>query len=149
MFRNRGIDFKGDRFQGVRGGKRPYEQLLDYVEQYFGQGRCCPRSRATKIPIAETSSTVIMTAQPPVYLQRPHHSLTIVGIDLQKDGSRNLLVFDPAYNHFKQMSSGAITDLDCKHAHRLLKPYRRGRWHLKRYHAFETLTLRSIDPISS
>lgn len=75
--------------------------------------------------------------------------MTIVGIELKKDRSRNLLVFDPAYNASEQVASGAIVDTDSKHAHQLLRPYRRGRWQLKRYYAFETLTLRSMDPTSS
>lgn len=145
MFRNQGIDFKGDRFVGVKRGKKPYEQLLDHVEQYFEQNS---RTHTTTYPIMEKPSKITMTAQPPIYLQRPHHSMTIVGIELRRDGSRNLLVFDPAYNPSQQVAGGATADLDSKHAHRLLKPYRRGRWQLKRYHAFETLTLRSIDPTS-
>lgn len=149
MFRNQGIDFKGDRFQGSKGGKRPYEQLLDYVEQYFEHAPCRPQTNAIKIPIAEQPSTAILTAQPPLYLQRPHHSMTIVGIEARKNGSRNLLVFDPAYNPSKQIASGATADLGSMQAHRLLKPYRRGRRHLRHYHAFETLTLRSIDPTFS
>jgi len=75
--------------------------------------------------------------------------MTIVGIELRKDGSRNLLVFDPAYTPSKQVASGAIVNLDSKHARQLLRPYRRGKWQSKRYRAFETLTLRSMDARSS
>lgn len=149
MFRNQAIDFKGDRFQSVKEGRRPYEQLLDYVERYFKQAPYSPRTHATQIPIATKPSTITMTAQSPIYLQRPHHSMTIVGIESSKDGSRNLLVFDPAYNPSKQIASGATANLGSKQAHRMVKPYRRERLQLKRYHAFETLTLREMDSTSS
>jgi len=75
--------------------------------------------------------------------------MTIVGMEWRQDGSRNLLVFDPAYTPSKQVASGATAGLDSKHVYRLLRPYRRGRWQLKRYRAFETLTLRSTDATSS
>lgn len=145
MFRSQGIDSKGDRFVGVKGGKEPYEQLLDYVQHYFEQTL---RPHTPTVPIAEKPSKVTMSAQPPLYLQRPHHSMAIVGIESRRDGSRNLLVFDPAYNPSQQVADGATANLNSKHAHRMLRPYRRGRWQLRRYHAFETLTLRSINPTS-
>lgn len=70
--------------------------------------------------------------------------MTIVGIEKRKDGSRSLLVFDPAYNPSKKMlkmldRASAINSIDPPRS--LIKPYRRGENYLKRYHAFETLRL--------
>ena len=70
--------------------------------------------------------------------------MTIIGIEEFKDGSRSLLVFDPAYSP----SKGMLKMLDISSTTRsvtastsLLKPYRRGKKYLQRYHAFETLRL--------
>ena len=72
--------------------------------------------------------------------------MTIIGIEKRLGGSRSLLVFDPAYKPSKAMSK----TLDCNSitasgadvpSMSLIKPYRRGKKYLKRYHAFETLRL--------
>lgn len=84
---------------------------------------------------------VLATARPPMYLQRHGHSMTIVGIEIRKNGNRNLLVFDPAYNTSKILIGKITADSNFKHAPSLLKPYRRGKRQLKRYNVFETLRL--------
>ena len=70
--------------------------------------------------------------------------MTIIGIEKRKDGSRNLLVFDPAYNPSKEMLktlnlASATNGVNSQTS--LIKPYRRGKNYLKRYHTFETLRL--------
>lgn len=70
--------------------------------------------------------------------------MTIVGIEKREDGSRNLLVFDPAYQPSKQflnMSSVASATNGIDLSVSLIQPYRRGKKYLRRYHAFETLRL--------
>ena len=70
--------------------------------------------------------------------------MTIVGIEKRKDGSRSLLVFDPAYNPSKEMLkilNLASATNGSKPQISLIKPYRRGKNYLKRYHTFETLRL--------
>ncbi len=70
--------------------------------------------------------------------------MTIIGIEKRKDGSRRLLVFDPAYSPSKKVlkfldltstPKGIVPSMSW------IKPYRRGKRYLKRYHAFETLRL--------
>ena len=70
--------------------------------------------------------------------------MTIIGIEMFRDGSRSLLVFDPAY----RPSKGMLEILDGSSATSTvagstvsIKPYRRGKMYLQRYHAFETLRL--------
>ena len=68
--------------------------------------------------------------------------MTIVGIEKRKGGSRSLLVFDPAYNPSREMLkllSLPSTTNGIEPSMSLIKPYRRGKKYLKRYHAFETL----------
>lgn len=67
--------------------------------------------------------------------------MTIVGFQKEKDGTRNLIVFDPMYHDppwvvrhightFKQKFPGLLLD-----------PYLRGEKYLKRYKMFELLML--------
>lgn len=130
------IPCKTDRFQDIKGGAKAYEQLLDSVEYYFSNSITTSHLR--------TSPRVQNTELPPIYLQRPRHSMTVVGIEKRKNGSRSLLVFDPAYNPSKEMlkmlNLASATNSDTPSIS-LIKPYRRGKRYLKRYQAFETLRL--------
>lgn len=70
--------------------------------------------------------------------------MTIIGIEKRKDGSRNLLVFDPAYKPSKNMLkilnlASATNGINPRIS--LIKPYRRGKNYLKRYDSLETLRL--------
>ena len=136
LFTSLKVPCKADRFQDVKGRAKACEQLLDSVEHYFS---------IFFTPSDSTiSTTVHKTRLPPIYLQRPRHSMTIIGIEKSKDGSRSLLVFDPAYSP----SKGMLKALDLFSATSniaastlSIKPYRRGKKYLQRYHAFETLRL--------
>lgn len=136
LFDSLKISCKADRFQDVKGGAKACEQLLDSVERYF----------STSVTTAHQgiAPRVCNTGLPPIYLQRPRHSMTIVGIEKRKGGSRSLLVFDPAYSPSKTMlrrlSLVSATD-SAEPSTSLIKPYRRGKKYLKRYHAFETMRL--------
>ncbi|KAL9070350.1 MAG: hypothetical protein Q9161_004908 [Pseudevernia consocians] len=130
------IPCKADRFQDIKGGAKAYKQLFDSVEHYF--------STSVATFHLTGSPRVRNTGLPPIYLQRPRHSMTIVGIEKQKGGSRSLLVFDPAYGPSKEMLkmvnvTSATNGIEPSTS--LIKPYRRGKSYLKRYHAFETLRL--------
>ncbi|MCJ1460457.1 hypothetical protein MMC28_010839 [Mycoblastus sanguinarius] len=124
IFRSLGIACRADAFHDEKGppSRNAYEQLLDSVEQYF-------------------SSSTKHHPLPPIYLQRPRHSMTIIGMEIRKNGSRNLLVFDPAYNASDDIVHYGAAPADIKRLNSLLKPYRRGEHQLKRYSAFETLRL--------
>lgn len=105
--------------------------LLNYVENHF---------RASVGSLEENK--VNITNQSPIYLQRPHHSLTVIGIELRTDGTRNLLVFDPKSRPSRCISRAAETIMDERRPSDCvsLKPFRRGRWSLGLYRQFETLT---------
>ncbi|CAD6587067.1 MAG: hypothetical protein ASARMPRED_002982 [Alectoria sarmentosa] len=133
LFSSLKIPCKADRFEDLKDGAKAYEQLLDSVEHYFSASLT-----TTQLP------KIHNTGLPPIYLQRPRHSMTVVGIEKRKDGSRSLLVFDPAYNPSKEMlrmlnpaSATNVTEPSMS----LIKPYRRGEKYLKRFRAFETLRL--------
>ncbi|KAF2404554.1 DUF1671-domain-containing protein [Trichodelitschia bisporula] len=70
---------------GDQHGRYAHQRLLDWVEDYF-------RSSAP-----HDLNKVVTTLKPPIYLQRPCHSMTIIGLERMRDGTRNLLVFDPLY----------------------------------------------------
>ncbi|MCJ1334032.1 hypothetical protein MMC10_010739 [Thelotrema lepadinum] len=117
-------------FPSSAGSKKPYKELLDYVEAYF--------SKASSDNI---KTKVHQTSLPSIYLQRPHHSLTIVGLEKRHDGSRALLVFDPGYSPPTDVEKALRQDKAIKHPKSDLRAYRRGESHLKRYTRFEILHL--------
>ena len=109
-------------------------ELLDSIEAYF----------AANIEQSQNSGPLYQTTKAPIFLQRPQHSLTVVGIARNKNGSRRLLVFDPAYR------PPWILNLLCPHKkfpffdRYVLYQYQRDERYLKRYHSFEILYL--TDP---
>lgn len=128
---NLNIPCTGSAFQG----KNAWRQLLDYAEAYF--------STRPSPPVAtRDSQRVHLTNKLPIFVQRPNHSLTIVGLIKFKSGKRKLLTFDPAW----QPPSLMRTPLNTKQ-HRawtlkwLLKQYTKSERYLKRYSAFETLII--------
>ena len=133
LFRSLEVPCRADRFEDITGGAKAYEQLLDSVQEYF--------SAPIAVPKPKKSPKVQITALPPIYLQRPHHSMTIVGIEKRKNASRSLLVFDPAYCPSKEMLRIVSGHRDLKYSDSLVKPYRRGKRYLRRFNAFDTLRL--------
>jgi hypothetical protein len=80
--------------------KLAYEFLLDWVQEYFEDavimhydelGQRSPPERINR------------TNRPPIYLQEPGHSLTIVGLEIFANGSRGLVVLDPMYTTSQAM----------------------------------------------
>ncbi|KAJ4303008.1 hypothetical protein N0V90_001899 [Kalmusia sp. IMI 367209] len=65
---------------GPGGSTEAHESLLAAIERYFSQAAI------------SDGSNVYKTLLPPIYLQQPGHSLTIVGIERRRDGSLNLMV---------------------------------------------------------
>lgn len=101
--------------------------LLVHVERYFQQGIFNPEDR------------VRHTALPPIYFQHAGHSMTIVGIEKQRDGRANLLVFDPMFRDAKLITQRAGRNFEYKGADAALNAYRRGHKYLRRYREFEIL----------
>lgn len=105
-----------------------HEQLLYAVESYF-----------TQAAIKEDGSNVCKTLLPPIYLQQPGHSITIIGFERRKDGKCNLVVLDPMYH-----TSPAMHSLLGRKNIRTFRPevlhaYRRGGRQLGKHAAFEIL----------
>lgn len=87
------------------------------------------------------SKKVQVTLKPPIYFQRPGHSMTIVGLEIMKSGVRNLLVFDPMYSASKAMSQLVQKgEQNIRNPNdKLMKAYRRSQYRLENYLEFELL----------
>lgn len=110
-------------------GPAAWSQLLVYVEAYFA-----PFTSSTESKIRQTNLS-------PIFLQRPHHSLTIVGFERTKSGQRRLLVFDPAWRPRRLMEPRSATLCSRWIAYWTLNSYSKGERYLKRFKAFETLAI--------
>lgn len=75
----------------------PATILLDEVERYFATTRWFKSHSNDSDPHSTSRVDVVQTYLPPLYLQTPGHSMVIAGIEKLSDGSRNLIVLDPAY----------------------------------------------------
>lgn len=102
-------------------------QLLAHIEQYFEQAIFNPGDR------------VRCTLLPPIYFQHMGHSMTIVGLEKQTDGKKNLLVFDPTFRDSSVITQRVGTEFTYRHADHALNAYRRGHKYLRRYREFEVL----------
>lgn len=121
-------------YRSSRDGPKAWPQLIESVKTYF----------ATSDHVS-SETKVHRTDLPPIYLQRPRHSLTIVGFEARSDGSSNLLVLDPGWRPSPEVirvstavANGGIIDRNIS-----IRPYRRGKWQLGRFKEFETLSLLS------
>ncbi|KKZ63187.1 hypothetical protein EMCG_02483 [[Emmonsia] crescens] len=127
LFLSLGIECTAGAF-GTTQDTSAHDALLDDILAYFHQGCSTNNQRITQ------------TELPPVYLQHEGHSLTIVGFEIHKSGSANLLVFDPMFktspaierlignNHIRSQDPG-----------RVIKAYRRGPGYLQKHKEFEIL----------
>ncbi|KAL1886361.1 hypothetical protein Plec18167_000291 [Paecilomyces lecythidis] len=134
LFQSLGIRCEANAFHETT-QLRAYDALLMHVAEYFRQGTSL-----------EGSDKVLKTDLPPIYLQHPGHSLTIIGFEVREDGSANLLVFDPMFR-----TSPAIEKLigttvrPSANPARLMRAYRRGTSYLRKFKAFEILKLVPMD----
>ncbi|KAF2774244.1 hypothetical protein EJ03DRAFT_322835 [Teratosphaeria nubilosa] len=120
-----GIECTGSVFRG----KAAYLQVLDAVESYFS-------ASPTLIPEAK----VHKTSRSPIFFQRPRHSMTIVGIERLRDGSRKLLVFDPAWRPPGAMRGETVVGRGWK-ARLVLREYEKGERYLTKWKGFEILSV--------
>ncbi len=65
--------------------------------------------------------------------------MTIIGFEKRKDGSRNLIVFDPMFHDASNVTKLIGHKFKTKSPDDLLKAYRRGLKYLKKYNEFELL----------
>ena len=109
-------------------GKDAHEHLLDSVEKYF-------------ISAGPTSGKVRGTVLQPIFLQRPQHSLLIVGLERMLSGNRHLVVFDPAYQPPRAIRRHLQGKRSWMFGTLALRSYRRDRAYLARFERFETLRM--------
>lgn len=117
------------------------EQLIDFIEAYFTSSDL--RSISSQAIPSHYSPRVMFTGKPPLYLQRPRHSLTVVGFETRKNGEKNLLVLDPAHPASRAIISISPQKSIARAHVKLLRPYRVENRELRKYDAFEVLTLRA------
>ncbi|KAH7007983.1 peptidase family C78-domain-containing protein [Ilyonectria destructans] len=105
--------------------------LLQGIEQYFQGG------------VMDVEARIHLTGLPPIYLQHPGHSLTIVGLEKQMDGEVNLLVFDPSFRDSTKIRHliGKAFRHKLSTVDEAVQPYRRGTQYLRKYSEFEVLYL--------
>lgn len=85
---------------------------------------------------------VVQTPRAPIFLQRPQHSVTIVGLERLHSGKRRLLIFDPAWHPPSGMRDEVSRTGGLRWKESLmLRRYRQSERSLKRFDAFETLTV--------
>ncbi|KAL8791423.1 MAG: hypothetical protein Q9213_000039, partial [Squamulea squamosa] len=104
-----------------------HKQVYHYVEQYFSNSAIT------------TAGKVCRTSSAPIYFQHQGHSLTIVGLEVRKSGSRNLLVFDPSFKPSPGIQRLIGTKFRSPAPEVLLKAYRRGDGYLGKHSSFELL----------
>lgn len=132
LFRSLGVPCKVARHDSSDAGRKAFYALLEHVESHFATGVS-----------AESETKVHETNLPPIYLQRPRHSLTIVGFETYQNGKSDLLVLDPGLRPSPQVARAAAAAANGTAFDECisLSPYRRGKWDLGGYKQFETLTL--------
>lgn len=117
-------------------GKNAQMDLLNHVEKYFS-------ASAAQIGTGfATHAKIRQTDRPPIFLQRPDHSITIVGLEKLNNAKRRLLVFDPAWNPPSAMRQAEPLELESRLARAaILWRYRKHTRYLRRFAAFETLII--------
>ncbi|KAF7725771.1 hypothetical protein EC973_009388 [Apophysomyces ossiformis] len=88
-------------FHQRSGPNNSHDTLFDWIQYYFEgpkEEKEKPKPNQNALDMLMQSSRqklVHITDRPPLYLQHSGHSRTVVGIELLKDGNRNLIMFDP------------------------------------------------------
>ncbi|KAH7209776.1 peptidase family C78-domain-containing protein [Fusarium oxysporum] len=105
------------------------QRLFEAIEGYFHGG------------ITSVEDRIHHTELPPIYLQHPGHSLTIVGFERQMDGQANLLVFDPSFRDSTKIRNliGRTVRQKPSSIDSFLQPYRRGSHYFRKYNQYEVL----------
>jgi len=65
--------------------------------------------------------------------------MTIVGFEQKRDGSKNLIVFDPMFHDASHVTRLVGQKFTHKDPEGILKAYRRGAKYLRKYNEFELL----------
>lgn len=103
--------------------------LMEYVENYFQSG------------VEDPTQRIRTTNLPPLYFQHDGHSLTIIGFEKLKNGTKQLIVFDPSFHDSSYIVRLVGRTVTHPMPDLALKPYRRGNRYLRAYKEFEILRL--------
>ncbi|UZP44827.1 hypothetical protein NXS19_012639 [Fusarium pseudograminearum] len=130
VFLNLNIPCSVQAFKDPERGKSK-QRLFEAIERYFQGG------------VTSVEDRIHRTDLPPIYLQHPGHSLTIVGFEKQMDGHTNLLVFDPSFHDSTKIRNlvGKTVRLKPSSIDGLVKPYRRGSHYFRKHNQYEVLYL--------
>ncbi|ORX79517.1 DUF1671-domain-containing protein [Basidiobolus meristosporus CBS 931.73] len=88
-------------FYKYTGENNTHPAVLTWVENYFTSND----SGSSSSSESGSRHRVVITKKPPLYLQHQGHSRTIVGIEKQANGARNLLLFDPGNRPPRNLAS--------------------------------------------
>lgn len=116
------------------GHDNAWKDILDSIEGYFKE----------HIEHSTTSERIHLTTRSPIFLQRPSHSMTVIGIERSHNGQRQLLVFDPAYQPPKVITSCLNAKTLSLRKRLALFQYRRNERYLRRFRNFEILCLDEV-----
>lgn len=111
-------------------GPHAWKQVLDIAEHYF----------APADTDVTSENRIYITDLPPIFLQRPNHSITVIGFE-RTAKARRLLVLDPGLRVPSVMRNGRVTEMNSIGRWWILSRYRKTETYLKRYKAFELLTI--------
>jgi hypothetical protein len=113
-----------------------HEVLLDKVEEYFATGDFQEQSSGG---LAPPTSRISKTLLPPLYLQQPGHSVTVVGLERHMSGRKYLIVLDPTFSTSRAMRQ--FLDVGVRRVVRpnlaVIEFYRRGGSRLYQHDCFE------------
>ncbi|KAF1813293.1 hypothetical protein P152DRAFT_395122 [Eremomyces bilateralis CBS 781.70] len=125
------VDFTPESFQDdLSTDHQAYEALLSYVSTYFRRG---VRPNCT--------AKVHQTSLPPLFLQQPGHSLTIVGYEIRKNGAVNLVVYNNMFRPPPALNVHNISKIKPKATVECMKGFRRNEERLRNHNAFEVVAL--------
>nr|POF04913.1 zinc finger with ufm1-specific peptidase domain protein [Quercus suber] len=117
-------------------GNRAWEELLDAVERYF-----------TTTASTISSSKVHRTDRMPIFLQRPRHSITVVGIERTTKGKRRLLVFDPAWRPPRAVRQEGLPARSWDDRF-VLRRYRKSESYLRKYQDSRPAAIRATSYVN-
>ncbi|KAK3653092.1 hypothetical protein LTR22_011330 [Elasticomyces elasticus] len=119
-------------------GNQAWSEVIDSVEEYYSAAMPSIAKRK------DNAGRVHITSRPSIFLQRPGHSVTVVGITRLESGKRYLLIFDPAWSAPASFRKDDLfTCEECKglSARWVLRQYMKSESWLSKWKTFETLSV--------
>ncbi|KAF9228677.1 DUF1671-domain-containing protein [Gyrodon lividus] len=89
----------------VRNSPKGFAALTDWVVDYFSDSL---KKQGSVNDVLRRASPVVASDKMPVIMQYEGHSVTIVGYEVAKNGTVNLLVFDPSRSLDKNVRQAAL-----------------------------------------